>query len=149
MAIPSLPAQATADIRNLLEAACTRQPTGVPCVSAVVVGAGCPSELFTHTTAAAGRKDHKGRDDIYWLASCTKLVTSIACMQLVESSVLRLDDADQLEKLCPELVDLGVVQEDGSLVQARSRITLRRLLTHTGSLYIPICLNEKTIMNLT
>ncbi|PNP48499.1 hypothetical protein TGAMA5MH_00393 [Trichoderma gamsii] len=53
-------------------------------------------------------------------------------MQLVESSILHLDDADQLEGLCPELVDLKVVQEDGSLEPARSRITLRMLLTHTA-----------------
>ncbi|KAH6605526.1 beta-lactamase family [Trichoderma cornu-damae] len=128
-----LPAQAAADIRNLLDAACTGQPSDMPCASAVVVGAGSQPELFAHTTtAAAGRKGSEGRGDIYWLASCTKLITSIACMQLVEGSVLSLDDADQLEGLCPELANLKVAQEDGSLVPARSRITLRMLLTHTA-----------------
>lgn len=133
MASLSLSKQATADIRNLLDAACMGQPTGVPCASTVIVGTGPQPQLFAYsTTASVGRKGSEVRDDIYWLASCTKLVTSIACMQLVEASILHLDDADQLESLCPELVDLKVVQEDGSLEPARSRITLRMLLTHTG-----------------
>lgn len=133
MASFSLSEQAAADVRSLLDAACTGKPTGIPCASIVVVGTGSQPELFAHsTTASLGDKGCKVRDDIYWLASCTKLVTSIACMQLVEGSVLLLDDADQLESLCPELVDLKVVEEDGSLEPARSRITLRMLLTHTG-----------------
>ncbi|KAK4072874.1 uncharacterized protein Triagg1_5551 [Trichoderma aggressivum f. europaeum] len=133
MATFSLSEQAAADIRSLLDVACTGQPTGVPCASAVVVSIGSQPEIFAHsTTASLGRKGCKDRSDIYWLASCTKLVISIACMQLVEASILRLDDADQLEDLCPELVDLKVVQENGSLEPARSRITLRMLLTHTA-----------------
>lgn len=135
MASFSLSGQAAADIRSLLDIASTGQPTGVPCASTVVVGTGSQPELFVHsTTAPFGRKDRENSNDIYWLASCTKLVTSIACMQLVEASILRLDDADQLEGLCPELVDLKVVQENGTLEPARSRITLRMLLTHTGIL---------------
>lgn len=133
MANASLSKQAMADIRSLLDAACTGKPASIPCASTVVVGTGFQPELFAHsTTASRGKQGCEGYDDIYWLASCTKLVTSIACMQLVESSILHLDDADQLEGLCPELVDLKVVQEDGSLEPARSRITLRMLLTHTG-----------------
>lgn len=135
MATFSLSEQAAADIRSLLDIASTGQPTGVPCASTVVVGTGSQPELFAHsTTASFGRKGCEDRGDIYWLASCTKLVTSIACMQLVEASILRLDDAEQLESLCPELVDIRVVQENGSLEPARSRITLRMLLTHTGIL---------------
>lgn len=140
MARLSLSEQAAADVRSLLDAASTGQPTGLPCASTVVVGTGSQPELFAHsTTASSGRKGYEVGDDIYWLASCTKLVTSIACMQLVEGSILRLDDADQLDSLCPELVDLKVVQEDGSLEQARSRITLRMLLTHTGISYELMC----------
>ncbi|EHK42282.1 hypothetical protein TRIATDRAFT_287612 [Trichoderma atroviride IMI 206040] len=133
MARFSLSEQAMADVRSLLDAACTGKPAGIPCASTVVVGTSSQPELFAHsTTASIGENDCKVGDDIYWLASCTKLVTSIACMQLVEGSILRLDDADQLESLCAELVDLKVVQEDGSLEPARSRITLRMLLTHTA-----------------
>jgi CubicO group peptidase (beta-lactamase class C family) len=134
MASLSISAQATVDIRSLLDESCNGQPANLPCASAIVVGAGSIPQLFEYSTAAR-RQGCEDRGDIYWLASCTKLVTSIACMQLVEGSILRLDDADQLEGLCPELADLKVVQEDGSLVPARSRITLRMLLTHTGTVY--------------
>lgn len=32
------------------------------------------------------------KDDFFWIASCTKLVTAIACLQLVEQGKLKLDD---------------------------------------------------------
>lgn len=58
-------------------------------------------------------------------------------MQLVEQGKLRLDDADQVEAICPELRDVKVLtrNEDGKfeLVKKVRRITLRMLLTHTGT----------------
>lgn len=71
-------------------------------------------------------------DSIFWIASCTKMITGIACMQLVEQGVLNLDDSDQVEKICPELKDVKVLQDDGTLVEKRRGITLRMLLNHTG-----------------
>lgn len=75
-------------------------------------------------------------DTVFWLASFTKLITSIACMQLVEQGILELDDAGQVESLAPELRDVQVLKqvEGGGfeLVAKNSRITLRMLLTHTG-----------------
>ncbi|KAK3177520.1 hypothetical protein K4F52_009718 [Lecanicillium sp. MT-2017a] len=71
-------------------------------------------------------------DSIYWIASCTKMLTALSCMQLVERGQLSLDDSDQLEKLCPELRDVQVLKKDGTLEPKRNRITLRMLLTHTA-----------------
>lgn len=75
-------------------------------------------------------------NSIFWLASCSKLILSIACMQLVEKGLLNLDDADQVEQLCPKLKDVKVVQrsQDGSLsyIDKEGRITIRMLLCHTG-----------------
>jgi CubicO group peptidase (beta-lactamase class C family) len=77
-------------------------------------------------------------DSTFWIASCTKLVTSIAAMQLVEAKKLSLDDADIVETIAPELKKIQVLESapDGSvhLVEKRGRITLRMLLTHTGML---------------
>jgi hypothetical protein len=87
-----------------------------------------------------------GCNDIHWLASCTKLVTGITCMQLVEHGNLRLDDSDQVEKLCPELSNIKVLQEDGSLVEKENCITLRMLMTHTGK-YILIITNIDISIN--
>lgn len=53
-------------------------------------------------------------------------------MQLVEQGMLSLDDADQVERLCPELTDVQVLQSDGTLVPKRRGITLRMLLSHTS-----------------
>ncbi|OGM46211.1 hypothetical protein ABOM_004903 [Aspergillus bombycis] len=75
-------------------------------------------------------------DSVFWLASCTKLLTGIACMQLVEQEKLALDDAVQLDRLAPELKELKVLTRDSSgfytLVPQERRITLRMLMTHTA-----------------
>lgn len=42
-------------------------------------------------------------DTVLWLASCTKLLTGITCMQLVEQGRLSLDDSGELNHLAPEL----------------------------------------------
>ena len=52
-------------------------------------------------------------------------------MQLVEKGVLKLDDGNQLEGLCPELKDLPVLM-DGVVEKKNKAITLRILLTHTA-----------------
>ncbi|OOG00708.1 hypothetical protein ASPCADRAFT_125721 [Aspergillus carbonarius ITEM 5010] len=71
-------------------------------------------------------------DSVFWLTSGTKLVTAIACMQLVEKGVLRLDDVELVEKLSPELEAVQVLQDDGTLVPKERGITIRMLLTHTA-----------------
>ncbi|GAO19070.1 hypothetical protein UVI_02063080 [Ustilaginoidea virens] len=70
-----------------------------------------------------------------WVASLTKLVTSIAVMQLVQRGRLSLD-AD-LRPLVPELRDariLRAMDRDGRPAYERNTrpITMRQLLTHTS-----------------
>jgi len=62
------------------------------------------------------------------MASCTKLMTSIAALQCVERGQIKLDDA--VSKVLPELKDLEIITgfaEDGSLTyqKAKNSITLR------------------------
>ena len=62
------------------------------------------------------------------MASCTKLMTSIAALQCVERGQIKLDDA--VSKVLPELKDLEIIKgfaEDGSLTyqKAKNFITLR------------------------
>ncbi|RAK93887.1 beta-lactamase family protein [Aspergillus costaricaensis CBS 115574] len=94
--------------------------------------------IFSH---ASGKTSLDGNspmtmDTIFWLASCTKLVTSIACMQLVERGTLELDNSAQLESLAPELRNVQVLERtaDGKfhLVPKQRSITLRMLLNHTS-----------------
>lgn len=76
-------------------------------------------------------------DSVFWIASCTKMVGGIACMQLVEQGILRLDDPDLVDKLCPEIKDVQILkgfEKSGKpiLAEKKNRITLRMLLSHTG-----------------
>lgn len=76
-------------------------------------------------------------DSVFWIASCTKMICGIAAMQLVEQGLLALDDADQLEDICPELRTISILKNvdkcgNPEMIDKKHRITLRMLLTHTG-----------------
>jgi CubicO group peptidase (beta-lactamase class C family) len=71
-------------------------------------------------------------ESVFWIASCTKLLATIACMQAVEQGILNLDDHKQVYQLCPELEKVQVLQDDGTLVDKKNDITLRMLLSHTA-----------------
>lgn len=128
-----LSTQTVEALRSTVDAACMDQETGIPGTVVVVVGKD-GNELFTHAAGKRGilSKDPMTTDNIFWIASCTKMIVGIACMQLVETGKISLDDANQLESLCPELKDVKVLQNDGTLVPKKHPITLRMLLTHTG-----------------
>lgn len=66
---------------------------------------------------------------IFRVYSMTKLVTSIAAMQLVEKKMIGLDD--DLSSLLPEMASIPILQ-DGKLIEPKNKITLRHLLTHTS-----------------
>lgn len=69
-------------------------------------------------------------DTVFWIASCTKLVTSIACMQLVERGQADLNDSDLVARVLPE-VTAAKVLSNGVKFDQSNRITLKMLLTHT------------------
>lgn len=67
----------------------------------------------------------------------TKLMTSIACLQLAEKGLVDFDDPALIEKHCPLLVKVPILEgysDDGKPItkQRKNPITLRRLLTHTS-----------------
>ena len=143
--MPQLSPQRVDSLRQLVDASCADQQKGIPGVVAVVVDKD-GKEQFAHASGYQGYGSSKpmNLDNIFWFASCTKMVTGIACMQLVENGSLALDDSEQVERLCPELKDVKVLQDDGKLVNKKRGITLRMLLCHTGELisrlffYLPI-----------
>ncbi|KAL8805074.1 MAG: hypothetical protein Q9182_002164 [Xanthomendoza sp. 2 TL-2023] len=80
-------------------------------------------------------------DSFLWIASCTKLMTSIAALQLVERGHFNLDD--DMGQFLPELADpqilTGFVDEKPQLIKAKNKVTLRHLLTHSSGLcYDPL-----------
>jgi CubicO group peptidase (beta-lactamase class C family) len=129
----SLNAQVHSHICDIVDKACEDQKTGIPGTTVVVVGKD-GNELLAHSAGkrGTGSKDPMTLDNIFWIASCTKMLVGVACMQLVEQGVLKLDDAEQTESLCPELKGLQVLLPDGSFEEKKHGITLRMLLTHTA-----------------
>ena len=74
-------------------------------------------------------------ENIFWIASMTKAITSIAAMGLVEKGVIRTDEP--IARILPELANLQVLEgfdEAGKpkLRPARSAITLGQLLSHSS-----------------
>ncbi|GLA17684.1 hypothetical protein AnigIFM62618_004832 [Aspergillus niger] len=115
--------------------ACAGPDRDLPGVVAMVVDKN-GDQVFAHAAGQRGHgHDHLGPmqiDTLFWTASCTNLITGIACMQLVERGVLTLDDTEIVQRHCPELRHVRVLQPDGRLVEKQRDITLRMLLSHTA-----------------
>jgi CubicO group peptidase (beta-lactamase class C family) len=95
------------------------------------------TKTFGSTSMDPARAQPLRPDTMMWIASCTKLMTSISCMQLVERGMVSLDEP--VYKHIPELESFTVIkkiEQDGTPVEEKhtSPITLRRLLTHTSGL---------------
>lgn len=82
-------------------------------------------------------------DAIFWLASMTKLMTSIAALQCVERGHFTLDE--DVTRLLPELKDIAILKgfEEGTetpiLVRATKTITLRYIIFLSGVHYKLSC----------
>ncbi|KAF2825980.1 beta-lactamase/transpeptidase-like protein [Ophiobolus disseminans] len=128
-----LPNSVIQNLKKSVDNACANVQTDIPGTSVVVVGKD-GKELFAHSAGKRGvnSSEDMSLDNVFWIASCTKMIAGIACMQLVEQDKLHLDDGDEIERLIPELKDVKVLQKDGSLVEKNKKITLRMLLTHTA-----------------
>jgi len=120
-----------------IKAAVEDPRTGIPGAMVAVVNRNGKSIFSTAAGQVGANSAHDMTSDaVFWIASCSKMILAIACMQLVEQGLLRLDDADQVEKICPRLAEKQVLTlgEDNKpcYVPQKSRITLRMLLNHTG-----------------
>ncbi len=76
-------------------------------------------------------------DTVFNIASMTKAITAVACMQLVEQGRIGLDD--DVGAVVPALASPRVIEgfDDGDrpiLRPARRAVTLRHLMTHTSGL---------------
>jgi CubicO group peptidase (beta-lactamase class C family) len=133
----ALSESAAANIRKNIDGV-TADKKGIPGCVAVVVGKDGKT-IFSHASGNKGSEtqDPMTLDTVFWIASCTKMIGGIAVMQLVEQGKLALDDADLVEKICPELKDVRILQDvdakgKPTFVEKKNRITLKMLLTHTG-----------------
>ncbi|KAJ7775209.1 beta-lactamase [Mycena metata] len=75
-------------------------------------------------------------DTMFWLCSQTKLITTIAALQLVDQGKITLDTP--VESILPELGDAVVVGTDADgrtqTTPAKTKITLGHLLNHSSGL---------------
>lgn len=128
-----LTAETVAKLRGIVDASCADVKTGIPGTTVVVVDKN-GNDLFAHSAGKRGVASNEpmSLDNIFWIASSTKMIVGIACMQLVEKGALKLDDGEHLESLLPELKTVQVLRPDGTFEKKNKAITLRMLLTHTS-----------------
>jgi CubicO group peptidase (beta-lactamase class C family) len=75
-------------------------------------------------------------ESTYWIASCTKLLTSVCALQQVEQGKVDLDE--DITRILPEMKEFPVIEADETapggftLKPRQKQITLRHLLTHTS-----------------
>jgi CubicO group peptidase (beta-lactamase class C family) len=129
MAISS---QATETIKSSLDSVTSSPESGIPGLVFISVDKNGKT-LAAHASGkrAPTSSEPMTLDTVFWIASCTKMITGLACMQLVEQGKISLDDPKAVYKLCPEIEAKKVLQ-DGKLVERKGDITLRMLLSHTA-----------------
>lgn len=129
--MPSISAKAKEQIQSALESATSG--TGVP---GLVFCAIDKKGNFLAENAVGMRgldvDEPMTMDSTFYIASCTKMITGLAAMQLVEQGKIGLDSAEDLYKVAPEIKEKKVLVEGGKLVDRKGDITLRKLLTHTA-----------------
>jgi methyl acetate hydrolase len=101
----------------------------LPAVVLIAINTKNQRLTYTRGRAVWGQGGDVTPHHIFQIMSMTKLVTSIAVMQLVERGLIGLDD--DLSLLLPEMTEIPILS-NGKLTPAKKPITLRHLLTHTA-----------------
>ncbi|UZJ52176.1 hypothetical protein CBS101457_001496 [Exobasidium rhododendri] len=86
--------------------------------------------LLLHESAGlrqVGSSEPMNKDGLCWMASCTKMITAIACLQLVEQGKLKMDEP--IATILPEISPLEA--------SYKTKTTLKHLLTHTAGQTYP------------
>jgi CubicO group peptidase (beta-lactamase class C family) len=110
--------------------------TDLPAVVAIASNTNNDEVSFVYGKAIWTENLDVTKDHIFRLYSMTKLITSVAAMQLVEKGLIGLDD--DLSTIVPEMTEIPILS-NGKLNQAKNKITLRHLLTHTSGFGYGCC----------
>src|ERR1700755_1955457 len=111
-----------------IDAIAAKQIEGVILQAGSTIGA-TYSKALGNRTLLDGTEKPLSTSDILFLASATKLLTTVAALQCCDKSLLSLDE-DLASKL-PEVVSMGVlVAKEGSptVEELRKPLTLRHML---------------------
>jgi len=108
----------------------------VPNIVATAANADGPIYEGAFGPKAVGQPDPVTVDTLFRIASMTKMVATVAALQLVENGQLDLDDA--VAKYRPEFAELKVLDgwdgDEPRLREPKTHATVRQLLTHTSGL---------------
>lgn len=126
-------AQAVQSIKAVLNDVTSQGKAGAPGLVFVAIDK-AGQTLVEH---AAGKRSVDSQEPVdldtsFWIASCTKLVTSIAAMQLVEHGKLSLDDPETVKKYALEIGTKKVYANGKTPAEQKTPVTLRMLLAHTA-----------------
>jgi CubicO group peptidase (beta-lactamase class C family) len=116
-----------AQVNQLMDSA--MQASDLPALVAIAVNQKGQKLTYTYGKAIWQENEPVTPQHIFRIYSMTKLVTSIAAMQLVERGLIGLDD--DLAVLLPEMAKIPILS-NGQLAEAKNSITLRHLLSHTS-----------------
>ena len=137
-AVPSLAAPPRPQIRNADIDAVLQERVDAAEVPGVVAMAATEHSVIYHGAfgvRSIGARARMSADTVFSIASMTKLLTSVAAMQLVERGKIKLDEpAARIDPTLgsPQVLDGFDAQGMPQLRAARKPITLRHLLTHTS-----------------
>ncbi|KAF1366124.1 beta-lactamase/transpeptidase-like protein [Lizonia empirigonia] len=120
-------------IKSLLNAVTSEGPAGSPGLAFHAVDRSGKT-LVEHQAGnlSIDSKQAINEDTLFWIASCTKLVTAIALLQLVEQGKIGLEDAEAIKKYVPEISEKQVYADGVNGAPQERPITLRMLLSHTA-----------------
>lgn len=126
---------ASQSIQGLLDKAVAEG--AAPGLSAAVSRPGEPVRTFVAGVRGVSDPAPMAPDTIFWIASCTKAITSAAALELVAQGRLDLDEP--VGRLAPELAQplvlTGFDDQGAPVMRPAARpITLRTLLSHTSGL---------------
>lgn len=93
--------------------------------------------LISHATGNLGASTASPMDSsqtLFWISSCTELVTTIAVLQLVEQGKIPLDDENWLARIAPEIKAKKVFRAGtwGVGEEQERGVTVGMLLSHTA-----------------
>ena len=111
--------KAQKEVRKVMADAMAK--SDLPAVVAVAVNSKGNRMEHAYGRVNWGESDPVKTSSIFRIHSMTKIVTSIAAMQLVERGKVELDQ--DLSELLPQMAKIPILQENGKLVEAKIGIT--------------------------
>ncbi|KAF2022305.1 beta-lactamase/transpeptidase-like protein [Aaosphaeria arxii CBS 175.79] len=129
----SLSSQSVETIKSILNGVTSEGSSGSPGLVFLAVDKSGKT-LVEHAAGTKGvnSKDPIDLDTSFWIASMTKIVTTVSCLQLVEQGKLSLDDPEVIKKYAPEIGEKKVYEDGATPQDQKNPVTLRMLLAHTA-----------------